>query len=204
MHTDIVICGVGGQGVITAGRMISTAALLSGRKVVMSEIHGLAQRGGSVSVDVRIGDILGPIIPDGEADIVIAMEPLEGMRNLNRASDDAVFILNTQRMPPVSLGIQHMEYPELEKIIGEVGSFHTTIVVDAASIAEKTGEPRSVSAVMVGAASALKNIQVPVDDFFNAIRNIFPPKLQEANIRAFREGRELSLRSLREAGNPVK
>lgn len=201
MVTNIVICGVGGQGVITAGKLISTAALLSGRKVVMSEIHGLAQRGGSVSVDVRIGDVLGPIIADGQADIVIALEPLEGVRNLKRASGDAVFILNTQKMPPVSLGIEHIEYPDIQSLIDEIRESHRVIVLDAHSIAEKTGELRTVSTVMVGAISAVESMEVPVDDFFNAIRQIFPVKLQDSNVKAFRNGRELSLKSLEQLGS---
>lgn len=202
METNIVICGVGGQGVITAGKLISTAAMLSGRKVVMSEIHGLAQRGGSVSVDVRIGNVLGPIIGGGNADLIIAMEPMEGLRNMERASEDTVFLLNTQKMPPVSLGMQHREYPDLDSIVAEITAEHTAVVIDALPIAKSAGEARTVSTVMVGAASVMKNMQVSTDDFFNAIRQVFPPKLQESNMVAFRKGREYSMNALKEMRAP--
>ncbi len=197
METNIVICGVGGQGVITAGKLISTAAMLGGRKVVMSEIHGLAQRGGSVSVDVRVGDVLGPIVPDGSADIIIAMEPMEALRSMKRASADAVFLVNLQKMPPVSLGMKKQEYPAIDSIIKEIEENFDSVTIDALSVAEKTGEPRTVSTVMVGCASAAESMQISTDDFFNAIRETFSLKLQAPNIEAFRKGREHALSSLR-------
>lgn len=197
METNIVICGVGGQGVITAGKLIARAAMLGGKRVVMSEIHGLAQRGGSVSVDVRIGNVLGPIVPEGQADIIIAMEPMEALRNVHRASQDAVIFINTQKMPPISLGMQHLEYPDVEKRIEEISEIHDVVVTDALAIARETGEPRTVSTVMVGCASVSASIQVTADDFFNAIKETFGSKLQSQNIAAFRKGREHALMTLK-------
>lgn len=198
MQTDIVICGVGGQGVITAGKLISTASMISGKKVVMSEIHGLAQRGGSVSVDIRIGDNLGPVIPEGTADIIIAMEPMEAARNMRRASPDCVFLVNTQKMPPVSLGMDGKEYPEIESILERLRKEFMLISLDAHSIAVKTGEPRTVSSVMVGAASAVESLELELADILEAMRKIFPEKVLEPNITAFNEGREISMKRLKE------
>lgn len=199
METNIVICGVGGQGIITSGKLISRAALLSGKRVVMSEIHGLAQRGGSVSVDVRIGDVLGPIIPEAQADIVIAMEPMEALRVLHRASQDAVFLINMQKMPPISLGMQHREYPDTDSMIKEIAENHDVVTIDALSIAKETGEPRTISAVMTGCASAVKSIGIPADDFYNAMKETFGEKIQPPNITAFKRGREHTLSVLKQS-----
>ena len=103
MKINLIISGVGGQGVITLGMLISQTAISQGENVIMSEIHGLAQRGGSVSVDVRIGDFRAPIIPTGDADLVIGMEPLEGERVLDRAGKGTRVIVSTHHKGPGQL-----------------------------------------------------------------------------------------------------
>ncbi len=190
MQSNVVICGVGGQGVLTAGKLLSTAALSEGIQVVMSEIHGLAQRGGAVSVDVRIGSVLGPIVPDGKGDLIIAMEPLEALRVLHRSSRESVFVVNTQKIPPVSLGIAHREYPSIESLVSDLKRRRTVFTVNALELARKTGELRTASTIMVSMASALYDTGITDESFLNAIKRLFPPRYQKANIEAFDLGRK--------------
>ena len=106
MKYNIIIAGIGGQGVVTCGSLISKAAIHAGLNVVMSEIHGLAQRGGSVSVEVRIGDVSGPIIPNGEGDLLIGLEYMEGVRNIPRMKTGSLVILSKEKLTPVSLSMR--------------------------------------------------------------------------------------------------
>ena len=105
MTLNIRVCGVGGQGVITAGLLISDASIVSGHNVVMSEIHGLAQRGGSVFVDIRIGDGKGSMIPEMGADMIIALESMESIRNISKLARNGLCIVGSEKIPPVSLSI---------------------------------------------------------------------------------------------------
>ncbi|EQD36925.1 indolepyruvate ferredoxin oxidoreductase, beta subunit, partial [mine drainage metagenome] len=131
METNILIVGVGGQGVITVGRLISMAAIMASHNVVMSELHGLAQRGGSVSVNVRVGDVMSPIPEASAIDCVIALEPMEGLRYSPMTGKEAVFLVNLHPMTPISLSMQGKEYPPMQEILDEIERDHTVIPVDA-------------------------------------------------------------------------
>src|SRR4030066_1123786 len=113
---DIYLVGVGGQGIITASRIIGDAAISAGKNVLLSETHGMAQRGGSVVCTARIGDVYSPLIPDGQADLILSFELLETLRALCKANEDTMVISSTEKIVPLSVSTQKLRYPTLEEI----------------------------------------------------------------------------------------
>lgn len=190
MRTNILLAGVGGQGVITLGMIISQAAMEQGEKVLMSEIHGLAQRGGSVTVDVRIGDFHAPIIPDGEVDITIGMEPLETKRALARASIGSRVVMSTEKMVPVSLSIRHEEYPDLQDIVSSISGNFRLRTIDAVSIAENLGNYKAANIALLGFALGTGWLHISVDSVRRQIEKTFSKKALEINMKALEEGLE--------------
>jgi indolepyruvate ferredoxin oxidoreductase beta subunit len=188
VETNILIVGVGGQGVITVGRLISLAGIMASHNVVMSELHGLAQRGGSVSVNVRLGNIISPIPEAGSVNCVIALEPMEGLRYSPRVGKDAVFLVNLHPMTPISLSMQEKEYPPLSSILNEIKRDHQVIPVDATEIAHKVGNVRVSNSVLAGALAAAEIVNVSRDDFIVAITKMFSSNTKDQNIKAFDSG----------------
>lgn len=184
MQINIVVAGVGGQGVVTAGTLISQAALAAGANVVMSEIHGLAQRGGSVTVEVRIGNAKSPIIPKGEVDLILALEPMEGVRAAGNAGKDCTLLINDERVSPVALTMKGMEYPDLDKMLSEVSSYLNVRMIDALPLALEAGDSRAVSTVMVGAAMKLGILPFDRESTMKALGKRFSGKVLEINTRA--------------------
>ena len=121
MTYNIRLAGVGGQGIITAGNIISEAAMRSGQKVIMSEIHGLSQRGGSVTVDVRIGDCYGPIISQSSCDLVIGLELIETFRAIESFENVGTALMSTEKINPISLSMHRKEYPSFEDLMEKYG-----------------------------------------------------------------------------------
>lgn len=199
MKNNIIITGVGGQGVITAGMLISEAANKKGIKTVMSEIHGLAQRGGSVSVDIRMGDVYGPIVPDGDADLLMGFEPIETARHINRAGKKTKIIVNTERIPPISLGIERKEYPDINELIKNMSEYFQVYPIDAVDLARKAGNQRASNVVMVGAAVALGALPLTKEDIIEALRDRFSGKLLEINLEAL----EMGISAIASMGSPT-
>lgn len=192
MQSNIVISGVGGQGVITLGLMISQIAISQGENVVMSEIHGLAQRGGSVSVDIRIGDFHAPIIPTGDVDLTIGMEPIEARRVLDRARKGSRVIVSTERMVPVSLSIRHQEYPDIEGILSEMSTDFEVREIDAVSIAEESGNYKSANMAVLGFAIGTGWLPLDIGKARKQMARAFPKKVLEINLKAFDAGLKLA------------
>jgi len=184
MMTNIIISGVGGQGVVTAGLLLSEAATIKGIHVVMSEIHGLAQRGGSVSVDVRMGDVYGSIVPKGDADIIIGFEQIETMRAMGRAGTRTVVIMNTEKKTPISLSMQDKEYPKMSDLIGMAGKDIVVHQIDASLLAKKAGNYRSVNTVILGAAVALGILPFTRENVLTALGGRFTGSLYDINAKA--------------------
>jgi indolepyruvate ferredoxin oxidoreductase beta subunit len=187
MKKDIILAGVGGQGVLSISAIIAQAAVEAGLRVRQSEVHGMAQRGGAVLAHLRIADrdIPSDLVPQGGADLIIAMEPLESLRYAVWLSPEGALV--TAAEPFVNIA----DYPEMEKILAMIQKFPCYRVVDAASLAKEAGLARAVNMVMVGAASPF----LPLDPGLleNTIAALFAGKgetLVEANRRAFRLGRE--------------
>lgn len=188
LQHNIIIAGVGGQGVVTLGMMLSNAAMSAGQKAIMSEIHGLAQRGGSVSVDVRIGDYYAPIVPDGDADIIIALEPLEALRSLKRAGPHTVMVMSTEKLPPVSLGINRKQYPEIDDICRTIEKEVKLYSINALELARAAGNYRAVNTVIAGFLYGLGLLCIPGEILESEITRRFSGKAADTNLAAFNSG----------------
>jgi indolepyruvate ferredoxin oxidoreductase beta subunit len=156
----------------------------------MSEIHGLAQRGGSVSVDVRIGDYYAPMIPDGDADLVIGLEPLEAERVLTRAGPGTKILMSREKMAPISLGIQGKEYPDVDQMISEISRDFVVYAIDAITLARKAGNARTVNVVVIGFMLGLGLLEIPEKHIVDEMNIMFPGKLSAVNLKALELGKE--------------
>jgi len=149
---DIYLVGVGGQGIITASRIIGDAAISARKNVLLSETHGMAQRGGSVVCTARIGDVYSPLIPDGQADLILSFELLETLRALCKANKNTMVISSTEKIVPLSVSTQKLRYPALEEIGIQTKRVAKDFVpIQARKLAEDSAVPLSSNIVMVGA-----------------------------------------------------
>jgi indolepyruvate ferredoxin oxidoreductase beta subunit len=188
---DVYLAGVGGQGIITASRIIGDAAISAGLNVLLSETHGMAQRGGSVVCTARIGDVHSPLIPDGQADVILSFELLETWRALCNASHKTIVISSTERIAPLSVTTQKMTYPGLDEVKAEASKrARAFIEIDAAGIAREAGSPLSSNVVMVGALAGTGLSGIDGRHFEKAIEMDVPAKIEE-NVKAFRSGLDL-------------
>jgi len=188
MIKNIVIAGVGGQGSVLAGQIIAQAASLAEFCVATSEVHGMAQRGGSVFSTVRYGkDVISPAVPEGAADVLLAFEKLEALRYLNYLKADGLALVNDQRIMPSIESLKLAPYPD-EKTIEE--TLHRragmVVIVPALAIAQGLGVPALVNTVMLGALSVF--LDLPHEKWHQAITKLVPPKTVELNLAAFAEG----------------
>ncbi|MDR2181395.1 MAG: indolepyruvate oxidoreductase subunit beta [Treponema sp.] len=186
MNCDCILSGVGGQGVLSIAAIIAHAAVKSGCTVRQSEVHGMAQRGGAVLAHLRIagGPIAGDLVPRGAAHLVVSMEPLESLRYLPWLSPDGALV--TAAEPFVNIP----DYPEPGIILAAVEKLPRGRAVPAAALAKEAGLARAVNMVMVGAASPY--LPVTAEILEETIGELFAAKNPEANIRAFRAGRNAS------------
>ncbi len=181
----ILLVGVGGQGTILAGQLLAMVAADAGLDVKVSEIHGMSQRGGSVSTIVRVGQKVESMICDpGCADIVVAFESIEALRAQQFVREGGRLFVNDERITPVPVNIGVCQMPE--GIDEKLAAIDAT-VIDAGGIAREVGSPRSTNVVLVGALStALPFAETEWED---AIRRRVPPKTVDANLAAFARGR---------------
>ena len=194
---NVTIVGVGGQGVVSAGMIIGTATTKRNINTVMSEIHGMAQRGGVVSVDLRIGNAYGPIVPQGKIDLLIGFEALETIRALGKAGKNTTVIMNTEKIIPITVSFGEGKYPDVESVIKDL-TIKNFIGIDAVSLAKEAGNYQSINMVMIGAAIATNILPVDEEDIENAIKSIFPAFTWESNMKALRLGMD-QYRIIREA-----
>ena len=173
---NILIVGVGGQGTLLSSRFLGAAALMNGKEVKVSEVHGMSQRGGSVVTCVKIGDqVASPIIDLGEADVILAFEQLEAIRWLSYLKPRGTVILNTQKINPMPV-LQHSDI--------------TVVALDALQLAEKCGTAKAVNVVLLGVLASMLP-DVPADMWTECLRSVIPPKLQAVNEKAFSAGMAL-------------
>ncbi len=186
--TNILMAGVGGQGVILASEIVSEAMMRAGYDVKKSEVHGMAQRGGSVTTHVRFGEkVYSPLIKDGEVDILFSFELLETVRYLNTLSDTAEVLVNYQKILPPSVLLGKDVYPgNIAELLND--KYSRFEMVDAVSIARQAGNAKAVNVAFVGALS--RSFDVPEPLWHEAIEAMLPPKLVEVNLKAFALGRE--------------
>ena len=194
MMADIYLVGVGGQGIITASRVIGDAAILGGENVLLSETHGMAQRGGSVVCTARIGDVQSPLIPDGCADLILSFELLETLRSLCKANRGTVVITSTEKIVPLSVSTQKLKYPTAEEVKIEVERIAKRFfLIDARKLAEEAAVPMSSNIVMVGALAGTGIKGLERRHFEKAIEMNIPRWLPE-NLDAFARGFEATSR----------
>jgi indolepyruvate ferredoxin oxidoreductase beta subunit len=189
MKCDVILAGVGGQGILSVAAMIAQAAVNEGLAVRQSEVHGMAQRGGAVLAHLRISDgvIASDLVPKGGADIIISMEPLESLRYAAWLSPSGVLVSAAD--PLVNIG----NYPELPGIIAAIKGFPLWRLIEAAALAKEAGLVRAVNTVMVGAASPF--LPLKAETLETTIAAMFAHKeasIASANTVAFKLGRQAS------------
>jgi indolepyruvate ferredoxin oxidoreductase beta subunit len=190
--TNVLIVGVGGQGTLLTSRIIAQVAVQMGYDVKVSEIHGMAQRGGSVVSQVRYGHkVYSPIVTKGDADIILAFEKIEAARWLDYLKPDGMVIINNERVNPLPVMSGKAKYPDNihEKVAAVIKK---TVVADATDIAVKCGNIKAANVVLVGMLS--QAIGLPAEEVEKAIREIVPAKALDVNLAAFREGSQLMTR----------
>ncbi len=195
MNLDIVFSGVGGQGVVVLSDIYCEAAMLDGFDVAKAEIHGMAQRGGSIVAFTRIGSkVESPLIETGKADVLVGFEILETARALPILKKNGSVIVNMKYIPPNCLasGAKPKKIEELMALLRAKALVHE---IDGAGIAEKLGNMLVVNTVLLGALSALPEIPVKVESFHQAIAGRLKEKYINLNIKAFQLGRDSVLKS---------
>lgn len=189
MKSDIILAGVGGQGILSIAAVVGMAALENHFYLKQAEVHGMSQRGGAVQSHLRISEkeIASDLIPEGTADIIISVEPMESLRYLPWLSENGWLVTNTT--PFVNIP----DYPEMKLLLAEIEKLPHHIAINADEIARKVKSPRSSNMVMLGAASLF--IEIPYQSLENGIRKIFGrkgEKVVELNIDALKAGRDFS------------
>ena len=186
---NVFFAGVGGQGIITGASIIARAAVDDGVNAIMSEVHGMAQRGGSVVCELRLGNVRSPLIPQGEADVLIAFEPVEAVRNLPRVNRKSVVVTEIRPIVPVSVSLGGLMYPAVDDLVafirGQVAAVHA---VGASAAAEEIGLPQAANMVLLGAAMGTGLIPVRREALIATIRRTVPEKTLERNLQAFEMG----------------
>ena len=187
MTKNIMIVGVGGQGTLLTSRIIGKTALSEGLDVKISEVHGMAQRGGSVVTFVRFGDkVYEPVVEEGDADVIIAFERLEALRYAHFLKKDGVLVVNDCRIDPMTVVIGAKEYPK--NILEGLKNEHTVYAIDGQKIALELGNSKVLNSVVLGYAA--KAIGFDKDTWLSVIESTVPQKTTEINKKAFLEGYE--------------
>lgn len=189
MKSDIILSGVGGQGILSIAAVVGMAALENDLYLKQAEVHGMSQRGGAVQSHLRISEkeIASDLIPEGSADIIISVEPMESLRYLPWLSENGWLVTNLT--PFVNIP----NYPDMEKLLAEIESLPRRIILNADEIARQIKSPRSSNMVILGAASPF--IDIPYKSLENGIRKIFGrkgDKVVQLNIDALKAGRDFS------------
>ena len=192
MNKDILIWGVGGQGTVLASRIIAAAAMEEGSPVHSAETIGMAQRGGSVTSHVRIGDeAYSPLIPFGGADIILAFEPGEAVRNLRYLKKGGIAVVNTAAVKPVTESLRETGYDGSEAV-GYLKQKCESIFVDAEEVCKPFGSSKFFNIIMLGVAAGSGHLGLGRETLLKTIGQYVPAKYLDANIRAFNAGTELA------------
>ena len=192
MHKNVILAGVGGQGILTLAAIIDYAAMLSGLQIKQAEVHGMSQRGGAVQSHLRISDkeIYSDLIPMGKADLIISLELMEALRYIPYLADDGIIITATETVKNIS------DYPEEELIIQQIeSSGYKHIFIDARETALKAGSAKVENVVMVGLAS--KFLGIKKEQFQSRLKELFATKggdIIALNLKAFDLGEELAIK----------
>jgi indolepyruvate ferredoxin oxidoreductase beta subunit len=192
MKQDIILAGVGGQGILSIAFVIDNAALKQGFDFKQAEVHGMAQRGGAVQSHVRISDhpVYSDLIPKGVADMILSVEPMESVRYLDYLSPEGIVV--TSRSPFVNIP----DYPDIDEVLSAIETVTNRVIVDSKKLAKEAGSPKSQNMVMLGAASP--HLILEEENLKHFIRVLFEPrgdKMVEMNINAFGLGRSFAIKN---------
>ena len=186
--TNIVLTGVGGQGVITAANILGMAALRTKVTVFVSEVHGMAQRGGSVNCSVRMGDVSGPLVASGTADVIISTEPIEALRYIEFSNKNTKIITDINPVIPFTVSVGSEEYPDIEKVFKELKNYGKLFKIDAVKISTDAGALITKNIVMLGALAATGVLPFKTEILLETILKNVPPKFRDINKKAFEGG----------------
>ncbi len=185
---NIVITGVGGQGVLTAANILGWAALHAGYKVRLGEVHGMSQRFGSVISYVRFGeDVYGSMVPEGKADVMLSFEPVEALRYINYLKEGGMVVVNTKPIVPVQVSMGMASYPSLEEIrkVFEEEFKAKWIGFNAEELAEQAGHVVTTNTVLIGALTQIPEFPLDAEHVREVIKITIPPKAVDINMKAF-------------------
>ncbi|PIQ28081.1 MAG: indolepyruvate oxidoreductase [Bacteroidetes bacterium CG18_big_fil_WC_8_21_14_2_50_41_14] len=190
MKKDIILAGVGGQGILTIATVIGTAALMEGLQLKQAEVHGMSQRGGDVQSHLRLSSkpIASDLIPEGKADLVISVEPMESLRYVNMMNKETGWLI-TSMNPFINMS----NYPSLEELLAEIWNLPRNVTIDAEKVAKELGSVKAANIVVLGAASPY--LEIKFENLEKAIESIFAEKgndVIQLNLKALRAGRELA------------
>jgi indolepyruvate ferredoxin oxidoreductase beta subunit len=190
MRQDIILAGVGGQGILSIAFVIDNAALEEGLNFKQAEVHGMAQRGGAVQSHLRLSNepIYSDLIPKGGADMILSVEPLESLRYLDYLSPDGIVV--TSRSPFVNIP----DYPAIEDVLSEIEAVENKLIVDSEKLAKDAGSPKAQNMVMLGAASLhLILSEKSLKKFVRVLFETRGEKIVDMNLKAFDLGRSVSM-----------
>ena len=200
-EVNIIICGVGGQGVVLMSELLGNAAVRDGVAVKGSEVLGMAQRGGSVFSNIRLGgDTLAPLTPEGRCDILIAVEPSEALRNIQYLAKDSVVVLNSRQVYPYTVFLGKSGYPGIDEILEKLAKMTKRVVtLDATALAQQAGSLQAANVVMLGALYGTGLLPVAPETVKAVILSRFKAKAGEINIKAFDLGYQEVQKAMRGA-----
>lgn len=187
MNKDILLCGVGGQGTVLASKLIASAAMAKGNTVHSAETIGMAQRGGSVTSHIRIGDASSPLIPKGHADILIAFEPAEAVRNLGYLKKDGMVIVNTKPVKPTTESLHPTGYDGTE-MVEYLQKVCECITVDVDELCKNLGSVKFFNVAVLGILVASGKIDIDAETMLGEIKTRVKERFVDMNVKAFNEG----------------
>lgn len=194
----ILIAGTGGQGVLTAARLLCDVLVVGGHRAVSGQLHGMAQRGGSVQSSVIIDGGISPVIPSGQADFVLGLEPVETARALPLMSARTVVYMNMAPVVPYVLAQRFVlqqeraEYPQVDELFEAVRAVTPHVFrFDATAMAAEAGSPKTLNMIMLGCLLGSEALPCTAEDFWNTVTRSMPARLRESNTEAFARGVEL-------------
>jgi indolepyruvate ferredoxin oxidoreductase beta subunit len=187
--TSIVLAGVGGQGILLASEIVAQAAMIAGHDVKTNEVHGMAQRGGSVLAQIRYGKhVNSPLVAKGQAKVLGALEKIEALRYADYLAEDGLVVVNSQIIVPVTVSMGVAEYPEdAEQKLRD--TFPRLVYIDAGDLADELGNIRTANVIILGAIS--NGLDLPNDAWIDAIKKAVKPKFVDINLKAFQIGRDI-------------
>jgi len=188
--TSIVLTGVGGEGIVTAANLLGKAAIKAKLNVFVSEIHGMAQRGGSVSCTVRIGNVSGPLVASGTADAILSSEPVETLRYIQYSNKKTKIITSINPVIPFTVSVGVEEYPNIDLIFKELSNYGELYKIDAVKIAKDAGALVTKNIVLLGALAALDVLPFKSEILLETILENVPTRYKDMNKKAYDGGFE--------------